>query len=701
MSKNPKSFLIQHLTLLLIVLSVPLYHLQAAINTDSLLQVVSGQKDTKEKVDNLNILAKELKKNDKETALRYYIRAEELASSLNYRQEQLNALYNIAKMFRQKKDLNTAKAYIIKHLKIAEANNERLYYAKGMYEHGIICKQLGESDSAVICYKLAFQESKALGMTRYFIPIFNELGNIYQKMALYDSAIIYYHKSLKLSEESGNPGIGSILNNIGKTYYLKAEENQENQYNFEEAKKYLYKSLEYCQINPNPLSEALVLTNLGNIANKENALDSALVLYKKAEQIHFKYNNQRGLNDLLLNEGEIYRKQGDTEKAMQHFDKALDYYKEKEITHGIIIATRNIAYIMAEQGKISAAIVLYDTGLKLSDKSKDTKNKLEILMHLQQLYQKSGNYKKAFYFQTRYINLKDSIYTINKERVISNLRLRYEKQKDQAKILEQQLDLKKRTNQRNIYLFSGIGSIIVLLLLFAYHKNASRKNKIIAEQKIQQLEEEKKLLAAKFLVEGEEKERKRIAKELHDGLGVLLSTAKMQFTAIKDKSPENRPLIERATKLLEQATGDVRKISHNMMPGLLTRFGFYEAVEDLFEKIDDTEGLSATALVTGDQKRLPENTEIMLYRIVQEMSNNTLKHAQATELTLDIVVLPEQLSIDYTDNGKGFNVEEIMAKKSIGLTSIQSRVKFLNGNIDCHSKVNKGTNYHIIIPLKS
>ena len=174
------------------------------------------------------------------------------------------------------------------------------------------------------------------------------------------------------------------------------------------------------------------------------------------------------------------------------------------------------------------------------------------------------------------------------------------------------------------------------MFLFIFNRHKARKDRIIAEQRIFQLEEEKKLLAARSIIEGQEEERKRIAKELHDGLGVLLSTAKMQFTTIKDKSPENKPLIERATKLLEQAAGDVRRISHNMMPGLLTRFGLYEATEDLMEELDETKGLTATCRIKGDTKRLPENTEIMLYRVIQEMVNNTLKHAEAKNISINM-----------------------------------------------------------------
>jgi signal transduction histidine kinase len=239
---------------------------------------------------------------------------------------------------------------------------------------------------------------------------------------------------------------------------------------------------------------------------------------------------------------------------------------------------------------------------------------------------------------------------------------------------------------------------VLALFIIIYFRQKSAHQRVVSEQKIRQLEEEKKLMGAKLLVEGQEEERKRIATELHDGLGVLLSATKMQFSTISDKSPENKVLIDKATRMLEQASGDVRKISHNMMPGLLTKLGFFEAAEDLFEHIGDTEGLNAVCTISGSQERLAENKEIMLYRIVQEMVNNTLKHAEAKNIELQIDVNQGIMDIKYSDDGKGFDLLQKLESESIGLKSIQSRVNFLNGKLDLASNPGEGVRYVLQIP---
>ncbi|MCD4683968.1 MAG: hypothetical protein K8R86_11850, partial [Bacteroidales bacterium] len=121
--------------------------------------------------------------------------------------------------------------------------------------------------------------------------------------------------------------------------------------------------------------------------------------------------------------------------------------------------------------------------------------------------------------------------------------------------------------------------------------------------------------------------------------------------------------------------------------------------EDLFEQLDETEGLNAGIQIIGDTRRLPENTEIMLYRIIQEMVNNTLKHAEAKNISMNMKIQPELLNIQYSDDGKGFDVEEKIESKSIGLTSIQSRVKFLEGELSTESKPGAGVSYFVQIPI--
>jgi signal transduction histidine kinase len=227
----------------------------------------------------------------------------------------------------------------------------------------------------------------------------------------------------------------------------------------------------------------------------------------------------------------------------------------------------------------------------------------------------------------------------------------------------------------------------------------NKKNKVILEQKLKQVEDEKKLMAAQSLVEGQDLERKRIATDLHDGLGVLLSSVTLQFSNILDNAHEHKDLILKAQRLLEQAAQDVRKISHNMMPSILSRFGLIEAVESMFDQIDNPPEISALVNITGSPKRLTENCEIMLYRIIQELLNNTIKHAGAKNISLNMH-FDQNIRIQYSDNGKGFDIEDNLSRETFGLVSIISRVGFLNGEISFESKPDKGFTAFVDVPGK-
>jgi signal transduction histidine kinase len=151
--------------------------------------------------------------------------------------------------------------------------------------------------------------------------------------------------------------------------------------------------------------------------------------------------------------------------------------------------------------------------------------------------------------------------------------------------------------------------------------------------------------------------------------------------------------------MLNEASKEVRKVSHNMMPGVLSKFGLKEAIEDLFEKVEEIETIRTEVSLICSNERLPENLEIMIYRIVQEMINNTLKHAEASEIKCSIKRDQEKIIIHFSDNGKGFDAKALPHDRSLGIYGIRSRVDFLSGSVNLKSEKDVGTTYEIVIPL--
>ncbi|NOX48824.1 MAG: tetratricopeptide repeat protein [Chlorobi bacterium] len=446
---------------------------------------------------------------------------------------------------------------------------------------------------------------------------------------------------------------------------------------------------------------------IGIVYTRKGDYKKAIEYFNQGIEFALKSKNKSEYAFLLINKSTVYYELGDYLNGIDDIKEALKV--SREIGHIQIeySALYSLGTICIEQGMYQDAIDYFDSVLIVLENTNSPQTYLLSFNKLYSIYETLGDYKNAFHYQTKYIQLKDSLYSVEKMETINNLELKYQKKENEAKILvlenenlKKDLSIREKTTQRNIISYTALGIFLFLILLFAFYRQRINKNRIIAEQQIKQLEEEKKLLAARSLVEGQEEERKRIAKDLHDGIGVLLSTAKMQFTALKDKNPENKDLVDKAGKLLEQASVDVRRISHNMMPGLLTKYGLNEALADLFEQLDETPGLSAKMDTNEESKRLVENQEIMLYRIVQELVNNTLKHAVAKNISLNLNYTDDILKLHYADDGVGFEIDKQTENISIGLKGIESRVSFLSGEVNMESETGGGFRCYIEIPVE-
>lgn len=675
-------------------------NVMAQDDIDSLKKVVIAQNDDKEKADNLlEIGLQYYRKLMVDSAMKYFDESYILSEKLKYDKGMAEAEYKNSLLYARVGDYNEASERVLRFIRLSESIGDSSMIAKGYYHYGNVVSEFGEVDTSIRCYKESLRYY--LGMNNSFgiMATYNALGNIFKDISRFDSAAYYYLEAARIAESTGAENqLSTIWYNVGIAY--SAMEDYEN------AKIYVLKSLEINEKLGHIEGLANNYVHLGNTAIIEEDLDQALFYLKKADSLKTILGDRHGLANIYNGYGEIYEKKGQYARAVASYKEAMKFYREQEHALGMIISLKNIADIYSLQNSFSTARVYYDSALQIAVSSGYRTEEKNIFLDISTNYYRSGDYRSAYdYFET-YKEVSDSIFNLERAEKIAELELKYEKEKDQAEILRLANDnlvkenaLQLKQSQQKITIYVGISLLIIILLIALYIRQKAVKDRAIAEQRIKRLEEEKKVLAAKALVEGQENERKRIAQELHDSLGALLSTTKMQFTTIKDKSPENKPLIERASKLLEQASSDVRRISHNMMPGLLTKLGLYDALEDLFDGLKESGELKVETIIPETEERLNENKEIMIYRIVQEMVNNTIKHSKAKNISFQLRLIDEQLLLQFADDGIGFNVEEQLEKKSLGLTGIQSRINFLNGTMSLESGSGKGTRYLLEIPI--
>jgi two-component system, NarL family, sensor kinase len=252
------------------------------------------------------------------------------------------------------------------------------------------------------------------------------------------------------------------------------------------------------------------------------------------------------------------------------------------------------------------------------------------------------------------------------------------------------LDMESKLVESKLFNVSVLG-------YFGYHNLANGKK--LAEQENIQLRQQQQLTATESIIKGQEEERSRLARDLHDGPGGILSGIKLTLNNMTENvilSEQNALTFDRALGQLDTAISEMRRVAHSMMPETLIKFGLTDALNDFCDGISQSGKLKVRFLALGmASTKLPQTTEVTLYRIVQELLNNTLKHANATEALVQLSKNDNLLSLSVEDNGRGFDTNNILTSKGIGMKNIENRVAFLNGTMDIKSEINKGTSVFI------
>lgn len=502
-------------------------------------------------------------------------------------------------------------------------------------------------------------------------------------------AVDMFYQVINDAEKSGDTT--SYIKGLNGQGWVQMELGQ-----FEAAKKWFHKGLRITHQLADSIKYGILYTNIASSCGGLAQLDSAKYYIEKGITMARQYEDlpvqANGLN--ILASYYIERKEYD--KALICIRESTEIRKVIGDPFFIISDMGQLSYLLAKTGKMQEAMAIIHNAIDYATRYKiESKLPLLYLVLSQNLYD-AKDFKGSADALFQLEKLQDSLYRKASAQAFAEMQVKYETSQKEKTIQAQQYEI----SRKNYLLYGSLAlSLLIILLAIAIIRNRRHKQ----EMKLQKMILTQQDLAAKSIVVAEENERKRIASDLHDGIGQMLTAARFNLSGISDSmlslSETDKTVFEKAVKLLDESCVEVRNVSHSIMPNALINSGLGSAIKDFVEKIKHTR-LHIALSTSGLNERIDVNTEIMVYRIIQECVNNTLKHAQATKLDISVINDIDGLNLTVEDNGKGFDPAILPFEKGIGMKNIRTRTRYLQGTLDIDSRPGHGTLIAIHIPAK-
>jgi two-component system, NarL family, sensor kinase len=510
----------------------------------------------------------------------------------------------------------------------------------------------------------------------------------------YETAISFYLEGLNYFEKTKNIEIiHSFCINISNTYSIMGYD--------EKALFYGKKALEASKkLEGNFIIwsyKQLIITLISL-----HKMDEAKQYLKEYEKVlkKIEFGSFRAFYYILLGYYELTSK--NFQSALNHYTIGLKLSQKAHQKFYIVDAYDGIAEARMGLNQFELALKPLQESKRIAQETGDSEVLISTFYQLYKCESKLNRPLKAIEYLKKYVDTQDSVkLSENKNKALFlAARFQSEKQESQISDLEkskeiQAIQLKQKTTQ-NILLV-GV-AIAIALFSFLGYRNYKHKQEI-TQQRIIELEIQQQLTATEAILKGEDQERTRIAKDLHDGLGGMLSGVKHSFSSMRGNfimTPENAKIFERSIDMVDASIQEMRRLAHNMMPEALLKFGLDAALMDYCGGINDSDILKINYKSIGLEKgEFDQSKNITIYRIIQELTNNIIKHSKAKTAIVQLIYADKTLDITVEDDGIGFDKNHIPTTKGIGWTNITNRVDFLKGSIEIDSEVGKGTSVFI------
>lgn len=589
-------------------------------------------------------------------------------------------------------------AYAYQALALAEKLKYGKWIALAYRAIASVYQDRTEYKTAVEFYKQALDRAEKDGFT-YTDEFYPPLLNLYFYLGDYPNAMETISREMAVAEKIGDKKKIAHCNNILGYIHFKQEnfEKSENYYRL-----YLRNATEMndSSLIAHALGEgADVFIQEKKYTEAITSLNEVLAISKAMAAYPGKPGDgqTRGfalqfISKAMYRLGMVYRLKRELPKAREYALEAINGAKvESPPGYDLARYYINAGDVYKEQKEYTRAIEYLDYAFGLSKRINHRENIRDAAGSLSETYAGLKKFDSAYYYHRIYTGLKDSIVNNETKMKIAGIQGQYD-------VAKKDKEIAKQEQIRNILIGSFLFLLIVLLLLYnRYH--LKQKNRYQQEHNRQQNE----LFNA--IVNTQDQERKRIAQDLHDSLGSVLSAAKLKLSALESSqpgfSPEQQETYQSSLELLNEAVAELRLISHNIMPATLSKLGLVAALQNLIDKISSKSGIQFSFSAHGFESRLDENTEISIYRITLELINNIVKHAAAKKASVQLINYPGYMNLVVEDNGQGFDSgKALREKKGIGLGNIISRVEYLKGSIEIDSSAGKGSTVIIEIPNK-
>jgi signal transduction histidine kinase len=476
------------------------------------------------------------------------------------------------------------------------------------------------------------------------------LGTLYNNLKSYDNAIAYQNKALALAlPAKDTPMILNTYSALSLSY-----ENKEDK---QQAYDMIRKALQYLTANSNKFSACRTYDQYAFASVGVGKYDAAIAAAQKSISLAEEVNDINHYGSATITLAKAYAGKGDHKKAIALLNELAQTSKE---AHNAV--------------KEDSYEVLASSYYKIAD------------------------YKNAADAYSKLLPLKDSSFKSETNEMIAEQEVSYQSAQKERQLSENKLQLAEKNLQlqkNRYYMYYTLAALVVALLIVALLFIRSRHKKRIHEQELKSIHQQKELQLLQALMQGEEKERSRIAKDLHDGVAGMLAAVKMHFSSMS--GADNLMQVEgyqQGMKLLNEATQEIRKTSHNLMPEVLLQHGLDEALRRYCNNVNNSKVLQIQYDSWGDVSRFTGSFELSVYRIVQELVNNIIKHSKATQAIVQLSQQEDLLSISIEDNGVGFSNNDA-GKDGMGLRSLQSRIKAMNGKLEVESSQQSGVSAYL------